>query len=124
MTAPNQNQKPNRGGAPKGNQNRMTHALRASKMPKDAKAEENAGYALRRLLMEALELQHGKGKVPLEKQARVQTAHRREMEARLAARWLRKEANLTLAERLNLASIISNASEARDKIIGELGITP
>lgn len=123
MNAPNQNQKPNRGGAPRGNANRMTHALRASKLPKDAKAEENAGYALRRLLMEALEAQHGKGRVPVAAQALVQTAHRHEMRARLAARWLRQGKDLTLAERLNLLETISTASESRDKIILQLGLT-
>jgi hypothetical protein len=112
----------NRGGAPLGNQNRMAHGLKASKLPKEAKAEECAGYAFRTMLMEALEAIHGKGKVPVMLQAMVQTAHRRELEARLAARWLRREAKLTLQERLSLAATITSASEARDKIIAKLGL--
>jgi hypothetical protein len=110
-------------GAPAGNSNRVTHGLRASRLPDGNKFIEGQVASFRRQLWAELEASYGVGNVPLMAQALVQSCCRHEQKALLAARWLRKEdSKLSPEQRLAFLNANTAASEARDKCLRSLGL--
>jgi hypothetical protein len=111
----------NRGGAPRGNVNAGKAFLRSTKWPKEAKADEGATLAIRVDVVAALEAKHG-SPLPPGMLALIGTMVRHEKRARLAERWLRVEKDPPLADRLRLLDVIGTATDARDKVLRQLGL--
>jgi hypothetical protein len=110
-----------KGGPPSGNQNRATHFLNCSGWPADAIQDRRHVAALGRALRQAV-LDCGT-LLDVVTLATIQTAMRWEKHARLAGRWLRKEAaTLTPDQRLAFSRESARASAERDKAIAALGL--
>ena len=122
----------NRGGAPRGNQNRARTGLRASDAaieyrlmlgtpPKGCgKIKENV-YKMRLMLVAAVEAAHGSLSVP--HMLAIDTACKHERAGGLALKWLRDGGDkLTIAEKVALSDRIASSSEKRDKAVATLAL--
>lgn len=110
-TACHRDQKPER--------DRVQHGTRGDKLPSGCRSIKDHSNRLRRLLEEAV--CQAAGMVDLCAAARIQTICRLEELCKLGYRWLRlNEKELTASERLAMATLISNNSMKRDKVISQL----
>jgi hypothetical protein len=115
--------RPSKGGAPKGNKNRMLHGMYSLSLgtgPKDTGYIQRLCYAFRRYLEEAVvELRQ---EVAISDAATIQTCIRWERHALLAQRWIRTEEKLTIEQKISISREIATASDKRDQCIKALGL--
>jgi hypothetical protein len=110
-----------RPGAPRGNSNRTSHGMKGSKLPPGCRADEGKIHQDVRRIKAEYEAKHG----PMGTHAdailhRIRRALTRD---RLAARWLRKEAEkLTIEQRLALTGEMAAAAETIEKCVRQLGL--
>ena len=113
----------NKGGAPRGNKNRTLHGLRASGLPNGCTYIRSSLSSLRTLVRNELEQRQGGGRLELYQEACLQSAVRHETRALLVARWLRLAGDeLDIDKRISLLRDLSNATDARDRCLKELGL--
>jgi hypothetical protein len=105
--------------APLGNTSARKHGLRAQRVG-DKGIENNSQRLCQELRAELLAIH---GSTSLYHEAVLQTVGRHEQRLRLAAKWLRTEEGLKLADRLALLAVMGQASDARDRSIEKLGIS-
>jgi hypothetical protein len=114
----------NRGGAPPNNANRLKSGRRAwaavKRLPKGAGAVRRALYAERDELERETVSHHGE--ITLYHAALIQSAIRHSGRAQLLERWVRIEADLSLAERLAVLKEIGSATDSRDKCLKSMGL--
>lgn len=112
----------NRGGAPRGNVNGASHFVRSwgatGKLPTGC-AHIGRRLGQLRLALESAVVSQGRSLGVIET-ASINRALRYEGSALLAAKYLRLEAGLSLADRLGLLGMINASTEARDKAIARL----
>ncbi len=110
-----------RGGAPRGNVNAARHGLRGSGFPKGAKADYLEVLRNVSEIRDAYEASHGPaGPYADALLHRIRRALTRD---RLAARWLRLEADkLSLEQRLSLTEVMNTAAETIEKCMRQLGL--
>lgn len=114
-----------RGGAPQGNKNRISHGLRANRLPDGCASVQGELNAFRRLLLDQLESIHGRGAIPLSVMIDLQEVMRHEACARLAARWLRMLGEAApLDDRQKMTREIRDSTKARAAALARLGIDP
>lgn len=118
MTTPDK-RAPAKPGGSIGNRNALRHGLKGSKVPRKAKYVEHGVNKLRRQLEDlVLEL---KGHVSITDAAHVNSACKWERHSRLAAHWLRHNADtLSPSEVLRFSQEVASASDRRDKAIERL----
>lgn len=111
-----------RGGAPHGNANAATHGMKGSKFPPGANREQATVLAIVRAAKAACESQNGHP-VTVHQNAVLHRLRRAATKDRLAARWLRLEADkLTIEQRMALTDAMSDAAEAIEKCLRQLGL--
>ena len=104
-----------------GNSNGLRHGLRAGKLPKEMRYIENAVNAFRRELEQAV--LDVKGEISIVDAGAINSASKWERHGRIAAHWLRKEADkLSANDRLKFSEAVAKASDARDKNVKSLGL--
>lgn len=113
----------NRGGAPLGNKNSQRHGLRGASLPKACKYIEYSLQAFRRSIESAVLA--NRGEIDLPSAALVNSSCRHERRCQLLERWLRKGMEtLPLSDRLAILKDLSSATDARDKCLKMLSLTP
>lgn len=115
----------NRGGAPVGNSNSMTHGvsafLKVSKFPPGAEYIENRLRTLKRSLQQ--DVIERDGEISLYAAGVMQSILRHEGRAQLLIRWLRREdEKLGVLDKAKLLADISTATEKRDAAMREIGL--
>lgn len=111
-------------GAPKGNQNGVTHGLklRCSDVPAKCNYVRIVRNQLRDVLTTVVE--ERKGEVSLVDACYIQSATKWETHSQLAARWLRLHAgDMTHQDKLAYSREVARASSERDKCVEKLGLT-
>ena len=118
MTTPDKTAE--KGGPPAGNKNATRHGLRASNLPPGCSYLEGQLTAFRRYVR--TELVARDGATSTYQEAVLQSCVRHETRALLASRWLRKELDLRIDQRISLLREISHATDSRDKCLRLLGL--
>lgn len=125
-TPPKGTRKRRRGGAPKGNRNRVTHGLRRTfttgRLPRGSSYIGGTLQALRREIETALLARDGA--IGIGAAAATQTACRHERTAQLAQKWLAENPEMPLELKLKFANQVAVSSEARDRALKALGLDP
>jgi len=122
MTTPTE---PNKGGAPRGNANRLTHGVRSylaiGRLPKGASYIRRTLGLLRTAIESAVQEAHGE--ISIVSAALVQSAIRHEARCALLTRYLRDhDDSLTLSDRLGVLKQIGDATDSRDRCLRGLDL--